>query len=189
MPEIPPLSGKGCSAWHTFLVGGQELPGVATVEGGKGYKIDEKAGLGEDDGTLTVQGKDIPSFTVTLRTYNPEHVDALVWWLELLFPGGAPTPDAFRVSHPGLALLGITVAYFKAVTVPKPMPAPEQKRLEVKFTCVSARAAKPMRGGAKTPKGGVKEFPNVVDKKSLRAKAAKKTPPKVTPPKLGLFGS
>lgn len=183
MPQLPPLAGKGASAWHTMLVGGQALPGVVTLSGSKGYKVDKKPGLGEDGGTTTIQGREIPSVELTLRTYKPEHVEELAGWLKILFPSGSDTPDPFVVSHPALAMLGITTLFFEKCSVPVQMPAPEQTRIEVRFTCSETRTAKPMSGGTKSPTKGIDTSKGQFGKKQPPPKATGKTPPKVTIPK------
>lgn len=186
MPTIPLLSGKGSSAWHTMLVGGSPLPGVASVKPKKGHKVDKKAGLGEDGATTTIQGKQLASATITLRTYKPEHIEELQGWLAILFPSGNPSSDPYAVSHPALAMLGITALFFETVDSLGPMAAPEQERLEVVFTVTEVRKAKPMQGGgSKTPQGKVDVGtlgPGFGKGPKGVPKAGGKTPPKVTLP-------
>jgi len=178
MPQIPPLAGKGCDAWDTLLIAKQLAPGLADVKPKKGYKVDKKTALGEDWGTTTLQGKDVPDVRVTLTTVTKAHVQQLYELISVLFPAGEAAPDPFDVSHPALAMLGISQLFFEAVEGPTRV---DKDRLQVSFGCFDSRPSKPAAGGsggsggAKTTKTPIKSGDAFGKKGSKSPKPGKKT--------------
>jgi hypothetical protein len=142
MPALPPLVGKGSAAWHTLIIAGQAAPGIATVKPKKGLKVDKKAGLGEDGGTTTIQGRDVPSLTVTIRVWTQTQMEQLSALISDLFPAGESSP--WQVSHPVLSILGISSILFESIDGPT---QPEPGLWEVQLSACEFRKPKPSAGG------------------------------------------
>ena len=182
MSALPPIVGKGSAAWHTLVIAGQACPGVCVVKPKRGYKVDKKSGLGEDGGTTTLQGKDVPSTTVTVRVWKQDQLEKLAALVATLFPFGGPAPDPFTVSHPVLAIQGITSLFFESVDGPTQV---EPGLWELQLQATEFRAPKP--APAVTPKKstGAAQGNKLFEKKGKKLPAPAK--PAVKAP--GAYGS
>jgi hypothetical protein len=129
------------------MLAGEPCPGTATCKPKRGYKVDKKAGLGEDGGTTTLQGKDVPAVSITVRVWTQAQLEKLSTIISALFPSGAGVPDPVRVSHPVLAMLGITALFFESLDGPTQV---EPGLWEVQFSATEFRQPKPV--GSSTAK-------------------------------------
>lgn len=176
MAALPPLVGPGCSAWHTLVIAGQAAPGICTVKPKKGFKVDKKAGLGEDGGTTTLHGKDVPTVSVVIRVWTQAQLEAVAALLATLFPSG-PAPDPFTVSHPVLAMQGITSLFFESVEGPNQV---EPGLWEVTFSTTEFRTPKSVGSTTPTKSVGADNGNALFDKRKKRV--PKERPPRVAPP-------
>lgn len=166
MAALPPLVGKGSAAWHTLMVAGAACPGVCTVKPKKGYKVDKKSGLGEDGSTLTVQGKDVPGVTVTVRVWKQEQLEQLAALIATLFPAGSAVADPVKVSHPVLTIAGVSALFFESVDGPTQT---EPGLWETTFAASEFKTPRPSTGGSPTSAKGVSKK----QKKAMREAEAR----------------
>lgn len=139
------------SAWDIFKVAGKALPGVASVEGEKRYKIDKREAPGTDGATLTNLGLDTTEVTVRVRMWT---ADQFTRWCDnvvpLLQPGKPGTkPKALRVFHPALAAAGISSLY--PMSVGLPVVRSEIAEVVIKFV----QFLPPNKSGVKTVKAAI----------------------------------
>jgi len=184
MSELPPTTGKGSSAWHTLVIAGQAAPGTCKCKPKRGYKVDKKAGLGEDGGTTTIQGKDVPGVTLTIQVWSQSQLEQLAALIETLFPFGTAIPDPISVSHPVLAMHGVSALFFETVE------GPDQVEPGLWTTTIAAtefRPPKPVTATTPTKSKGAGDTGNgLFDKKKKPAKPdpnSRKRVAEPTPPK------
>ena len=178
MSALPPIVGKGSAAWHTLVIAGQPCPGTCIVKPKRGYKVDKKSGLGEDGGTTTLQGKDVPSVALTIKVWKQAQLEAIASLIATLFPFGGTAPDPFQVSHPVLAMNGITSLFFESMDGPNQT---EPGLWEIQIQATEFRAPKPVPSTTpKKAKGAGSTGNKLFDKKGKKtpapAKPAVKTP-------------
>lgn len=138
------------SSWDVIFFGGVACPGIASVSGDKGQKIDQRSGFGEDGATLTHGGAEPCPVTVKLTMWTPQHLRdwvALVPFIQQK-PGKAK-PKPVRVSHPGLSLMGIKSLYVQSIGIPSPSPIKGAKEVTIKLVEFLPNAG----GGILTPGG------------------------------------
>jgi hypothetical protein len=148
------------------MVAGAACPGVCVVKPKRSYKTDKKSGLGEDGSTLTIQGKDVPSVSVTVRVWKQEQLEQLATLIGTLFPAGSAIADPVKVSHPVLAIVGVTALFFESVD------GPTQTEPGLWETTFAASEFKPARaagaGGSPTSATGI----SAKQKKAMKAAEA-----------------
>lgn len=106
--------------WDTIIVGGQEFPGLATVDAGREYTCDKKQSAGADSVTLTGLGHMPAEVKITLRIWNTGQWNELQTRIAQLLPKPHKSkPQAVDVSHPALALYGIRSLYFTKIHGPR----------------------------------------------------------------------
>lgn len=118
---IPPW--EDASAWDHPRIAGIEFSGRVTITGdGFEKKIDKRRAAGQDGGNIVDKGFELVEFTIELFAWETKHVDQMKAIVaRLASRGRAPANRrAFDISHPGLALYGITQAYAKGGAIPQP---------------------------------------------------------------------
>lgn len=187
MAALPPIVGKGSGAWHTLMLAGAACPGIATCKPKRGYKVDKKAGLGEDGGTTTVQGKNVPDVAITIRVWKQSQLEQLAALIATLFPFGSAVPDPFQVSHPVLAIHGISALFFESVDGPNQV---DPGLWEVQLAANDFRAPKPAPASTPTKaKGAGSGSGNALFDKKKKGKLPAPPKPAVKTPSAGGRGS
>lgn len=116
-------SANRISPWNVVLLNGMSLPGVATVSAPQRHqKIDLRQIPGADGTAASNLGTEPAVVNVRLELWTPEHLGA--WkniWVPLLEPrAGSPSPGAFPIYHPALAIHRINTVYLKSVGLIQP---------------------------------------------------------------------
>jgi hypothetical protein len=139
------------SIWDRFVVAGRALPGVATVEGSKSCKLDQRNAPGTDGATLTHMGNESSPVTVRLRIWTADQYEA---WKsrreELMASTGKARPKPVMVYHPALADLGIKSLYVKEVGFLRTQPGGLGEVI-IKFL----EFLPPSKAGVSTPKAAI----------------------------------
>lgn len=109
-------------SWDRVVLGGVEIPGLASVEDVKvSGRWDIKEAPGTDGAIETYKGYTPASWRIRVRLWTEEQWD--LWQAALLKfrprPGKA-TPGAFDIIHPATAAWGISSAIVTEVTGPSP---------------------------------------------------------------------
>jgi hypothetical protein len=107
-------------AWNTLYLGGRAVPGLCTVTGRAGRKIEPRSAPGADGASIRDQGYEPAPIEVEIRVWTSAQLEELEELLERVHPrqrGRERTP--FDVVHPVLSMLGIRSAYVTAVTLPE----------------------------------------------------------------------
>ncbi len=112
---------NGRDAWDRFGVAGLVLPGIATVTGELGQKIDRKDAPGKDGGTITTLGYESAKFQVQLKIWTQKHLDDWYVILQKIQPvPGKKLPPAVQIRHQALAVHGIHKAIVAKIALLKP---------------------------------------------------------------------
>jgi uncharacterized protein YkwD len=138
-------------AWDTVYLGGDALPGIASL-GGSALKrvMDKKKAKGKDKANLKDEGDQPAELEITLLIYNQIEWNLLQEVVETFRPpkaGGERKPVS--IEHPLTQMFGITMVYVTEVAVPSFDKA--QQTLTVSVKCVEwVPKPKPVVGGAGT---------------------------------------
>lgn len=74
MAAVNPIRDPG--AWDWVTISGKAVPGIPTIEGaGNPQKWDVRRGYGTSGAYIVYMGADVPSFTLHLTMWDPEHID------------------------------------------------------------------------------------------------------------------
>jgi hypothetical protein len=106
--------------WDTLHIGGQRMPGLASISGTASRKMDTRSAAGADGARVRDRGYEPAALDVQIRVWTQEQLDDLEERIEALHPrqrGTERTP--VDVAHPALSLLGIRSAYVTAIGVPQ----------------------------------------------------------------------
>lgn len=149
--------------WDTVVMGGEVLPGIATVTGLVSRKLDVKQSAGSSGATLTDLGLEPARFEVMVTLWTSEHLRDWENVLPYVFPSYGKTPRAVDVIHPALTLAGIRRAYVESTGVLQQGQTPGT--WECRISCVEWRPTTPV--GVHTPtssksKGKLTDVPTVV---------------------------
>lgn len=102
--------------WSTCILGGDVLPGVATVECGVKRDIEKQKKKGDDGVTLKDQGYESAPVTITLVQWLEEHWTSWMAILPKIHPrtkGGVRTPLA--IVHPEPNHKGVAQVYVEEI--------------------------------------------------------------------------
>jgi hypothetical protein len=147
------------SIWDRFVVAGRALPGVATVDGAKRVRLDERSASGSDGASLTHQGNDGAQVTVRLRMWTADQVEE--WGRrekEFLARAGKSRPKPVVVYHPALAIHGIKSLFVKEVGLLR-VQAGGSGEVSIRFV----EFLPPAQVGVSTPKAAIQQVPSVLN--------------------------
>lgn len=146
--------------WQQVRINGETLPGIATVTGDVGRKVDTAQAPGNDGGTFTHLGYEPAEVEVKLVLATPEHLEAFTRLAPTIRPRkGEKSPKPVNVYHPALELLGIRSLFLMKIGIPEPGSVKGTYEVKLGFAEFipeyhrNTRTTTPTTtGGAKTPK-------------------------------------
>lgn len=158
-PEPPtvivPSPWEAPELWSTLVFGDIKIPAIAVVDPKGKVKADKKTGAGANGGTITIQGRELSTFAVTIKygfywddddfdsddPYAPlrsQH-EAICKVIALCRPVRVAA-NAIAVSHPVFSLYGVKSVIVEDITGPKPE---EDGTFSLKMDMIEYRAPKP----------------------------------------------
>lgn len=121
--------------WSVCLLSDLVLPGYAEVEAEPQRAVDKKKASGRNGGTLTFHGVEAGT-PVTIRLYMWRPDQWQTWQtrtLPALWPAESKSePEAFDISHPALAGLGIKSVAVVSVSSLRPGRVPGEQMVTIK---------------------------------------------------------
>lgn len=113
-----PHWGDAPDAWDVPTLAGKALPGICTVKGTVGSRVDRKTIPGTNGQTFTHIGYEPADVEITCRVWMPAHLDTLKDIVALVRPKRA-APQPVDVHHPALALMSIGHALVLKISLPE----------------------------------------------------------------------
>lgn len=149
------------TGWDYLVLGGYQVPGVLEEppKAEASRKADKKNGPGLDGATLTWQGYEPPDVSFKILIWKRDQWEAWQDLYPLILPRPGKPPSApFSVSHPALAILGITEIAITKVSAPEKASV----RGAMRITIQGVQWVKPKQVGTSTPKAASAGVPATV---------------------------
>lgn len=159
-----PFWGDSPESWDTVTIAGRSLPGICTVTGKAGRRVDRRQTPGKHGTTVTYLGDAPAEFTITLKLWTAEHLAEYQALLEFLrsvdgpmraAAGALPLKNLGKlprspvdIIHPTLSLLRIRAAH----VIEYDFPRAAGDVYEASIKCIEHGTS---NSGVGTPKGAV----------------------------------
>lgn len=138
--------------WDTITIAGKVLPGLCVVDGQRGRKLDKKNPKGCDDATISDDGAEATDIDIKLVLATRQQWIDYQRIVPLLDPainkGKAKPVD---VSHPALALHGVTQIYIEKLSFPKPGSDRQTREVTIKAVGWLPAPKSPAKSKSATP--------------------------------------
>jgi len=116
-----PFWGDQPESWDRVILGGQELPGLAEVDGEISQRLDRKKVPGQNGETVTHLGWEPTAVDITLELWTAEHLRRFVELADIIkpkFQKGPPKP--VDIYYPALEAFRIRAVTIVKCSLPKP---------------------------------------------------------------------
>lgn len=144
------------NAWDLCQLGGDILPGIATVDIQKERQTEKKKAADRDGARITVRGIDAASISIQLLIWTPEQLRDLNRLWPILFPppGKQPAkPPMFDIQHPMAELHGVKSIQVISGSGPSPAGVARARIFNIRAIEYLPPGKKSATSSAAQPKG------------------------------------
>jgi hypothetical protein len=143
-----PFWGSAPDAWDTVVLGGVALPGIATPSGWLEQRLFKKRSPKKHGQTVVFNGWGAAQVEVRLEIWTPDQWEAFVGVVKRIVipPPKKGVPPPLSISHPAVAVLGVTAVHVEKIYMPK-MIRPGVMQIDLKCEQFLPDELRPAAGG------------------------------------------